>query len=150
MMNAEFKASSLVVVCQYNGLTVAETEALRSKVRESGAKFRVTKNRITRLALAGTQFESLADLLKGPSAVSYSADPIAAAKAVVKYAKENEKLSILGGVMNGEVLTAAQVKALGELPSLDELRGKLVGLLQAPAGQIARVCKAYADKEQAA
>lgn len=150
MMNSEFKASSLVVVCHYNGLTVAETEALRSKVREAGAKFRVTKNRITRLALAGTQFESLVDLLKGPSAVSYSADPIAAAKAVVKYAKENDKLSILGGVMNGDVLTAAQVKALGELPSLDELRGKLVGLLQAPAGQIARVCKAYADKEQAA
>lgn len=149
-MNEEFKASSLVVVTHYVGLTVAEMSELRNKVRESGAKFRVTKNRITRLALAETQFAGLADLMKGPTAVSYSEDPVAAAKAVVEYAKKNEKLIVLGGIMNGEVLSAEKVKALGELPSLDQLRGKLVGLLQAPAGQIARVCKAYADKEQAA
>lgn len=148
-MNEEFNSSSLVVVTHYTGLTVAEMSELRNKVRESGAKFRVTKNRITRLALAGTQYDTLADLMKGPTGVSFSADPIAAAKAVVQYAKKNDKLVILGGVMNGQTLTAAQVKALGELPSLDELRGKLVGLLQAPAGQIARVFKAYAEKDAA-
>lgn len=149
-MNEEFCASTLVVVTHYTGLTVAEMSELRTKVREVGAKFRVTKNRITRLALAETLFAGLADLMKGPTAVSFSADPVAAAKAVVTYAKKNEKLVVLGGIMNGQVLSAEQVKALGELPSLDELRGKIVGLLQAPAGQIARVCKAYSEKEQAA
>ena len=88
--------------------------------------------------------------MKGPTAVSFSEDPIAAAKAVVQFAKKNEKLIVLGAIMNGQTLSAAQVKELGDLPSLDELRGKLVGLLQAPGAQIARVCKAYADKEQAA
>ena len=149
-MNKEFKEASLVVVTHYLGLTVAEMTELRGKVREAGAKFRVTKNRITRLALAGTPYEGLADLMTGPTAVSTSADPIAAAKAVVQFAKKNEKIVVLGGVMNGQTLSADQVKALGDLPSLDELRGKIVGLLQAPAGQIARVCKAYSEKEQAA
>lgn len=149
-MNKEFKEASLVVVTHYLGLTVAEMTELRGKVREAGAKFRVTKNRITRLALAGTPYEGLADLMTGPTALSTSADPIAAAKAVVQFAKKNEKIVVLGGVMNGQTLSADQVKALGDLPSLDELRGKIVGLLQAPAGQIARVCKAYSEKEQAA
>ena len=149
-MNEDFKSASLVVVTHYVGLTVAEMSELRNKVREAGAKFRVTKNRITRLALEGTQYESLSDLMKGPTAVSFSEDPIAAAKAVVQFAKKNEKLIVLGAIMNGQTLSAAQVKELGDLPSLDELRGKLVGLLQAPGAQIARVCKAYADKEQAA
>lgn len=149
-MNEEFNGSGLVVVTHYSGLTVAEMSDLRDRVRESDAKFRVTKNRIARLALAGTQYEQLADLMVGPTAVSYSADPIAAAKAVVAFAKKNDKLVIRGGIMNGKVLTVQEVKALGELPSMDELRGKLVGLIQAPAAQIARVFKAYADKEQAA
>lgn len=149
-MNKEFKEASLVVVTHYLGLTVAEMTELRRKVREAGAKFRVTKNRITRLALAGTPYEGLADLMTGPTALSTSVDPIAAAKAVVQFAKKNEKIVVLGGVMNGQTLSADQVKALGDLPSLDELRGKIVGLLQAPAGQIARVCKAYSEKEQAA
>lgn len=149
-MNEDFKSASLVVVTHYVGLTVAEMSELRNKVREAGAKFRVTKNRITRLALAGTQYESLSDLMKGPTAVSFSEDPIAAAKAVVQFAKKNEKLIVLGAIMNGQTLSVAQVKELGDLPSLDELRGKLVGLLQVPGAQIARVCKAYADKEQAA
>ena len=149
-MNKEFKEASLVVVTHYLGLTVAEMTELRGKVREAGAKFRVTKNRITRLALAGTPYEGLADLMTGPTALSTSVDPIAAAKAVVQFAKKNEKIVVLGGVMNGQTLSADQVKALGDLPSLDELRGKIVGLLQAPAGQIARVCKAYSEKEQAA
>lgn len=149
-MNKEFKEASLVVVTHYLGLTVAEMTELRGKVREVGAKFRVTKNRITRLALAGTPYEGLADLMTGPTALSTSVDPIAAAKAVVQFAKKNEKIVVLGGVMNGQTLSADQVKALGDLPSLDELRGKIVGLLQAPAGQIARVCKAYSEKGQAA
>lgn len=149
-MNEEFGSASLVVVTHYTGLTVAEMSALRDGVRKQDAKFRVTKNRITRLALAGTQYEALADLMVGPTAISYSADPIAAAKAVVEFAKKNDKLVIRGGIMNGKVLTVAEVKALGELPSMDELRGKLVGLIQAPASKMARVFKAYADKEQAA
>ena len=123
-MNEDFKSASLVVVTHYVGLTVAEMSELRNKVREAGAKFRVTKNRITRLALAGTQYESLSDLMKGPTAVSFSEDPIAAAKAVVQFAKKNEKLIVLGAIMNGQTLSVAQVKELGELPSLDELRGK--------------------------
>ncbi len=110
----------------------------------------MTKNRITRLALAGTQYEGLADLMKGPTAISYSVDPVAAAKAVVEFAKKNEKLIICGGIMNGKALSVAEIKALGELPTMDELRGKLVGLIQAPAAQIARVLKAYADKEEQA
>lgn len=149
-MNEDFSEAGLVVVTHYSGLTVAEMSALRDAVRKQDAKFRVTKNRITRLALAGTQYEQLADLMVGPTAVSYSVDPIAAAKAVVEFAKKNEKLIIRGGIMNGKVLSVAEIKALGELPSMDQLRGKLVGLIQAPAAQIARVFKAYADKEQAA
>lgn len=149
-LNEEFGNASLVVVTHYSGMTVTEMSALRDGVRKQDAKFRVTKNRITRLALAGTQYEKLTDMMVGPTAISYSADPIAAAKAVVEYAKKNEKLIIRGGVMNGKVLTAQEVKALGELPSMNELRGKLVGLIQAPAAQMARLFKAYADKEQAA
>ena len=149
-MNEDFSEAGLVVVTHYSGLTVAEMSALRDAVRKQDAKFRVTKNRITRLALAGTQYEQLADLMVGPTAISSSVDPIAAAKAVVEFAKKNEKLISRGGIMNGKVLSVAEIKALGELPSLDQLRGKLVGLIQAPAAQIARVFKAYADKEQAA
>lgn len=150
LMNEDFSNAGLVVVTHYTGLTVAEMSALRDAVRKEDAKFRVTKNRITRLALAGTQYEQLADLMVGPTAVSYSVDPIAAARAVVAFAKKNDKLVIRGGIMEGKVLSVAEVTALGELPSLDQLRGKLVGLLQAPGAQIARVLKAYADKEEQA
>ena len=149
-MNEEFRDAELIVVTHYTGLTVAEISELRNAVRKSGAKFRVTKNRITRLALAETQHGQLSDLMRGPTAVSFSKDPVAAAKAVVAFAKKNEKLVILGGIMDGKLLSAIEVKALGELPSMDELRGKLVGLLQAPAGKVARVFKAYADKGEAA
>lgn len=161
VLNEEFNSSSLVVVTHYLGLTVAEMSELRGKIRETGAKFRVTKNRITRLALAGTKYEKLTDLMTGPTAISYSQDPIAAAKAVVEFSKKNDKLKICGAVMDGNVLSAEQVKALASLPSLDELRGKIVGLLQAPAqriasitaapaGQVARVIGAYADQGKAA
>ena len=149
-MNDEVRDAELIVVTHYTGLTVAEISELRNAVRKSGAKFRVTKNRITRLALAETQHGLLADLMKGPTAVSFSKDPVAAAKAVVAFAKKNDKLVIRGAIMDGKLMSVEEVKALGELPSMDEMRGKLVGLIQAPAGKIARVFKAYADKGEAA
>lgn len=156
-----FSQAQVVVVTHYKGLTVSDMSELRGKAREAGAGFRVTKNRLTRLALKDTSYESLADLFTGPTAVAYANDPVAAAKATVEFAKKNEKLVILGGAMGDVQLNEAQVKELASLPSLDELRGKLVGLLQAPAqklasvtqapaGQLARVFNAYADKGEAA
>ncbi|WP_299438405.1 50S ribosomal protein L10 [uncultured Rhodospira sp.] len=155
-LRAEFGESTVCIVTHYQGLTVAQMEALRGKVREAGARFRVTKNRITRLALDGTDFEGLSDLFTGPTAIATSADPVAAAKACVDFAKTNDKLVILGASMQGRVLDAEGVGALAKMPSLDELRAQLVGLLttpaqrvasvtQAPAGQLARVLRAYAD-----
>jgi large subunit ribosomal protein L10 len=149
-MNAVFNSSGLVVVTLNKGLTMPETTELRSKVRADGASYRVTKNRLTKLALAGTPCESISDLMVGATAIAYSTDNLSAAKAVVKMAKDNEKLEVVGGVMDGKKIDVKTIVALANLPSLDELRGKLVGLLQAPGGQIARVCKAYSEKEQAA
>jgi len=156
-----FGDTGIVVVTQYKGLTVAEVSDLRAKVREAGAGFRVTKNRLTRLALAGTKFESLSDLFTGPTAIAYSNDPVAAAKAAVEFSKKNEKLIIVGASMGAEVLSVESVKTLATLPSLDELRAKIVGIIQtpatriaavtaAPAGQLARVFGAYARKDEAA
>ena len=160
-LHQSLAAASLVVVTQQKGLTVAETTKLRRQMREAGASFKVAKNRLARLALKGTAFESLSEQLKGPTGLAYSTDPVAAARVAVKYAKDNDKLSILGGAMSGQVFDAAGVDALSKLPSLDELRGKIVGLLQAPAtkvagvlvapaGQLARVFNAYATKSEAA
>lgn len=145
-----FKKAKLVVVVHNNGLTMDQTTALRKAIREDGASYKVAKNRLAKLALAGTPCESLADLLKGPTGIAYSEDEIAASRAVAKMAKDSDKFEIVGGVMNGEKIDAAKVKQLAALPSLDGLRGKLVGLLQAPAGQLARLAKAYSEKEQAA
>ncbi len=145
-----FKKSKLVVVVHNNGLTMDQTTTLRKAIREDGASYKVAKNRLAKLALAGTPCESLADFLKGPTGIAYSEDEIAASRAVVKMAKESDKFEIVGGVMNGEQIDANKVKQLAALPSLDGLRGKLVGLLQAPAGQLARLAKAYSEKEQAA
>lgn len=150
----------LVVVTHYSGLTVAEMTALRGKMRAAGATFKVTKNRLTKLALAGTEFESIADLFVGPTAIAVSSDPVAAAKVVADFAKTNDKLKILGGSLGKNRLDVDGVKALATLPSLDELRAKLLGMistpatriagvLQAPAGQLARVLKAKADKDAA-
>ena len=150
----------LVVVAHYKGLTVAEMTALRTKMRAAGASFKVTKNRLTKLALAGTEFENLADLFVGPTAIAASSDPVAAAKVIAEFAKTNDKLKILGGSLGSMRLDVDGVKALATLPSLDELRGRLIGMistpatriagvLQAPAGQLARVLRAKADKDAA-
>ena len=148
-LNALFSEAEVVVVSHYKGLTVAEVSELRDNVRKAGAGFRVTKNRIARLALKGTKFEGIADLFKGPTAIAFASDPVAACKACVEFAKTNEKLIVLGGAMGTTVLSVEEVKHLASIPSLDELRAKIIGLLQAPAAQLARVTKAYSEKEAA-
>jgi large subunit ribosomal protein L10 len=145
-----------VVVTHQSGLSVAEVTQLRRQIRGAGASFRVTKNRLAKRALTGTPFEPLSPLFTGPTAIAFSRDPVAAAKIVVEYANRNDKLTIVGGGVAGQQLNAAGVRELASLPSLDELRGKLIGLLQAPAtrlatvlqapaGQVARVLAAYAE-----
>jgi large subunit ribosomal protein L10 len=145
-----FNKAGLVVVTLNKGLTMPQTTELRNAVRADGANYRVTKNRLTKLALAGTPCESMADLMVGPTGLAYSEDALSAAKAVVKMAKSTDKFEVVGGVMNGQKVSVATIQELAALPSLDELRGKLVGLLVAPAGAIARVCKAYSEKEEQA
>lgn len=144
-----FNGSEIVVVSHYKGLTVAEVSELRDAVRKAGAGFRVTKNRITKLALKDTKFEGLADLFTGPTAIAFANDPVSACKACVEFAKNNEKLIILGGAMGTGVLSVAEISRLATIPSMDELRAKIIGLLQAPAAQLARVTKAYSEKEAA-
>jgi large subunit ribosomal protein L10 len=157
LLKQTFEDSEIVVVTHYIGMTMPEMTDLRSRMRAAGASFKVTKNRLTRLALQDTDFESLTDLMTGPTALAYSTDPVAAAKTAVNYAKGNDKLVILGGVFNGQELDVDGVRSLAKLPSMDELRGKLVamistpatriaGVLQAPAGQLARVIGAYGAK----
>ena len=143
-----FKKAKLVVVVHNNGLTMEETTALRKGVREDGASYKVAKNRLAKLALAGTPYESLADLLKGPTAIAYSEDEIAASKAVVKMAKQSDKFKVIGGAMNGQVVDVARIQQLASLPDMDGLRAQLIGLLQAPAGKLARLAKAYSEKAE--
>ncbi len=148
-LKALFEGAEVVVVSHYKGLTVKEVSELRNNVRKAGASFKVTKNRITRLALKGTKFENLADLFKGPTAIAFASDPISACKACVEFAKTNEKLILVGGAMGTGVLSLDEIKHLATIPSMDELRAKIIGLLQAPAAQLARVTKAYSEKEAA-
>jgi large subunit ribosomal protein L10 len=156
-LKKRFDEVETVVVVHNNGLTVKQMSELRANLRAEGASFKVTKNTLAKRALPGTKFEALADLFTGPTGVASSQDPVAAAKIVHKFAKDNEDLVILGGAMGANVLDAQGVEALAKMPSLDELRAKLVGLLQAPAakvvgvlqapaGQLARVTGAYAAK----
>ena len=140
-LNEQWKSSGLLVVAHYKGMTVAQMSDFRKRVKEAGGVVKVTKNRLAKLALKGTDAEAVADLLEGQTCVAYSKDPISAAKASVTYAKENDKLIILGGAMGATRLDSNGVKALAELPSLDELRGTLIGLIQAPASKIARIFK---------
>ncbi|MDA1324423.1 MAG: 50S ribosomal protein L10 [Proteobacteria bacterium] len=160
-LNDIFGSVNLIVVARPLGLTVAESTDLRVQMRDLGASFKVTKNRLTRLALKGTKFEPLSDLFKGPTAIAYSKDPIAAAKVAVKFANGNDKFDIIGGGLYDEVLDPAGIKFLATLPSLDELRARIVGMistpatriagvLQAPGAQLARVVQAHASKGEAA
>jgi large subunit ribosomal protein L10 len=156
-----FAETSMVVVTRPLGLTVAEATDLRRRMRAAGANYKVAKNRLATLALDGTQFDGIAPLLKGPTALAWSKDPVAVAKAAVEFARTNDKFVVLGGALGSQTLDAAGVKALSELPSLDRLRAKLLGMiqtpgtriagiLQAPGGQLARVLAAYAKKDEEA
>lgn len=147
-LNELFNNSETIVVSHYKGLTVSEVSELRDNIRKAGAGFRVTKNRITRLALKGTKFESLAELFVGPTAIAFANDPIVACKACVEFSKTNEKLLVIGGAMGTGVLSVAEINRLATIPSMDELRAKIIGLLQAPGAQLARVTKAYSEKSE--
>ncbi|HEY4545937.1 MAG TPA: 50S ribosomal protein L10 [Pedomonas sp.] len=145
-LNATFSETSVVVVTRNLGLTVAQVNDLRRKMQAAGATFKVAKNRLARIAAEGTPYSSISPLLTGPTALSTSIDPVAAAKVVVDFAKTTDKIEIVGGAMGSTVLDVNGVKALASLPSLDELRGTLVGLINAPATKIARVVGAPATK----
>ena len=145
-LQSTLSEATAVVVTHQTGLTVAESSDLRGRMREAGAGFKVTKNRLTRIALQGTKYEDITDLFTGPTAMGTSADPVSAAKTLVAFAKENDKLTIVGGALDGKVLDKVGVEALAKLPSLDELRASLVGLLNAPATKVARVAQAPAAK----
>ena len=134
--------TTVVVVTQQTGMTVTEVEELRSVMREAGTGYKVTKNRLARLALKGTQYESLESNFSGPTAIATSNDPVATVKASVEFANKNEKFSIVAGAIEGSILSLADIKKLSELPSFDELRSKIVGLLQTPARNLVGVMPA--------
>jgi large subunit ribosomal protein L10 len=145
-LNGVFKASNVVVVAHYSGLTVAQMQQLRRQMRQAGASVKVAKNRLAKIALEGTDVASIGPLLKGPTVIAYSSDVIAAPKVAADFAKGHEKFVILGGAMGKTALDQNGVKALAALPSLDQLRATLIGLIQAPATKIARVINAPATK----
>ena len=160
-LNEVFKSTGSVVVAHYAGLTVANMNDLRSKMRAAGGTVKVAKNRLAVIALQGTESEGMRDLFKGQTLIAYADDPVAAPKVAADFAKTNDKLVILGGAMGSTALDADGVKALATMPSLDELRAKIVGLINtpatqvaavinAPAGSLARVIGAYARKEETA
>jgi large subunit ribosomal protein L10 len=160
-LNQVFSSTGVVVVAHYSGLSVAEMTALRGRMRNAGASLKVAKNRLAKLALKGTDVEHISGLFQGPTVIAYSDDPVAAPKVASEFAKANDKFVLLGGAMGRTNLDAKGVQALASLPSLDELRAKLVGMiqtpatriagvLQAPAGQLARVFAAYGKQNEAA
>jgi large subunit ribosomal protein L10 len=160
-LNGVFKDTGVVVVAHYSGLTVSQMQNLRRQMKQAGAAVKVAKNRLAKIALEGTDAAAVVPLLKGPTVIAYSRDPIAAPKVANDFAKANEKFVILGGAMGTTALNPDGVKALAALPSLDELRAKIVGLIQAPAtkiaqlinapaAKVARVVQAYASKGEAA
>ena len=159
-LNAVFNEVGVVVVTRNLGMSVAQSTSLRTKMRDVGATYKVAKNTLAKLALEDSPYTGLDEYLSGPTALAYSTDPVAAAKAVVDFAKTNDRLEIVGGSMGGQLLNEAGVRALATMPSLDELRGTLIGLINAPATKIARVVNepaaklarvfaAYGDKEAA-
>ena len=158
-LNGVFRANSVVVVAHYAGLTVADMQLLRRQMKQAGAAVKVAKNRLAKIALDGTDAAVVTPLLKGPTVIAYSGDPVVAPKVAIDFAKTNDKFVILGGAMGKTALNADGVKALAALPSLDELRAKVVGLIQAPAtklaqllqapgSQLARVLQAHATKAE--
>ena len=159
-LRATLTGAGAVVVARNLGMTVAQSSNLRNRMRDAGASFKVTKNRLAKIALDGTAYTGLSDMLTGPTGLATSDDPVTAAKIAVEFAKTTDKFEIVGGAMGDTILDVNGVKALAELPSLDELRAKIVGLIvapatklaqsaAAPAGQLARVFGAYAAKEDA-
>lgn len=156
-VNATLKKADIALVVHNNGLTVAQMSELRRKMREAGAEFKISKNRLAKIAAKDTKYESITELLKGPSAIATSTDPVSVAKGLVDFAKANDKLVIIGGAFGDQKLSTKEIEALAKLPSLNELRAKIVGILQTPAtriagilqapgGQVARVISAHATK----
>ena len=159
-LNEVFSNTGVVVVAHYSGLTVAQMTTLRGRMKDAGGSLKVAKNRLVKLALKGTNAEHISDLFQGPTVIAYSSDPVAAPKIASDFAKSNDKFVVLGGALGATNLDVKGVEALATLPSLDELRARLVGMintpatriagvLQAPAGQLARVFAAYAKKDEA-
>ncbi len=159
-LNAVFNTAGVVVITRNLGMTVAQSTVLRGKAREAGAAYQVAKNSLAKLAIKDTAYAGIDEFLTGPTGFTASVDPVAAAKAVVDFAKTTDRIEIVGGAMGGQVLNADGIKALASMPSLDELRAKLVGLVQAPATKLAqlatapaaklvRVFAAYAEKDAA-
>jgi large subunit ribosomal protein L10 len=159
-LHAAFKETSFVMVAHYSGLTVAEITGLRRNMLKAGASFRVAKNRLARIALKGTAFENLESMFTGPTGITFSSDPVSAAKVATEFAKENEKFILIGGGLGSQALNPKAIETLAKLPSLDVLRASLLGLIQtpatriagviqAPAGGLARVIQAHADKQAA-
>jgi large subunit ribosomal protein L10 len=145
-LNGVFKNTNVVVLAHYSGLNVAQMQTLRKQMKHAGAAVKVAKNRLAKIALEGTDAGVVVPLLKGPALIAYSGDPVAAPKVAAEFAKANEKFVILGGAMGNTALDANAVKALASLPSLDELRAKIIGLIQAPATKVAQVVSAPAAK----
>jgi large subunit ribosomal protein L10 len=145
-LNATFNEVGVVVITRNLGMTVAQSTALRVKMRDAGASFKVSKNSLAKLAIANTDYAGISDMLTGPVALGSSVDPVAAAKVVVEFAKTNDKLEVVGGAMGSVILNADGIKALATMPSLDEMRAKLIGLVQAPATKIAQLATAPAAK----
>ena len=145
-MTSQLDKSDAIIVTHYQGLTVSQLDELREKMREHGIQFKITKNRITKLALEKTRCKDLSSLFSGPTAVAMSKDAITSAKILTNFSKENENLKILGGIMGNEILDVAGVKNVATLPSLDEARAKIVGILRSPAQKIASILLAPASK----
>ena len=145
-MTTQFDKSEAVIVTHYQGLTVKQLDDLRAKMREHGIIFKITKNRITKLALEKTRCKDLSDLFSGPTAVALSKDAITSAKILTNFSKENKNLKILGGIMGNDILDVAGVKNVATLPTLDEARAKIVGILRSPAQKIASILLAPASK----
>lgn len=141
-----FADAGVVVVTRFGNLSVAEATELRGQMREGGASFRVVKNRLAKQAIAGTDFDVIGDYLTGPTAIAYSADPVAAPKVVTAYAKKSDKVEIVGGGLSGTLLTSDQIKALADMPPIEELRAKLLGVLVAPMAQLVGIMNAPAQK----